>query len=99
MKQCDQRENWCHEDCEDFINENQTETADEKRFWFRIYCIRIHRILGKILDIIFVNLCLEKEEMHTVLAQVCKRCSENINRSFVKRVRLMWLRNEFKAEK
>ena len=34
MKQCDQRENWCHEDCDDFINENQTETADEKRFWF-----------------------------------------------------------------
>ena len=100
MKQCDRCQNWFHEDCEDFSNENQTETVDEKRFWFCRYCIGIHRLPGEILvDIIFANLCLEKEEMHTVLAQVCKRWSEHNNQSFVERVHLTWLRNEFKAEK
>ena len=95
MKQCDRCQNWFHEDCQDFINENQTETVDEMRFWFCRYCIRIEIIV----DIIFVNLCLEKQEMHTVLAQACKWWSEHINRSFVEKVHLMWLRNEFKAEK
>ena len=33
--------------------------------------------------------------MHMVLAQVC----EHVNRSFIERVHLSWLRKEFKAEK
>ena len=99
MKQCDRCENWFHEDCEDFANENQTEAVDEKRFWFCKCRIGIYRLPGEILDIIFVNLCLENEEMHTALAQVCKRWSEHTDRSFVQRVHLMWLRNEFKVEK
>ena len=67
-----------------------TETVDEKRFWFCRYYIEIHRLPGEMLDIILVNLCLEKEEMHTVLAQVCKRWSEHINRSFVQRGHVTW---------
>ena len=94
MKQCDRCENWFHEGCEDFINENQTDTADGKIFRFCRYCIEIHRLPGEILGVIFVNLSLEKEEMQTVLAQVCKRWSEHINRTFVERVHLTWLRNE-----
>ena len=100
MKQCNRCENWFHEYCEDFINENQTETGDEKRFWFCRYCIGIHRLPEEILvDMIFVNLCLEKKEMRTVIAQVCKRWCEHINRSFVKKVDLTWYKNESKTEK
>ena len=64
MKQSDPCENWFHEDCEDLSNEDQTETVDEKRFWFCRYCIGINRLPGKMLDTIFVNLCLDKKEMH-----------------------------------
>ena len=56
MKQCDRCENWSREDCEDLINEDQTETVDKKRFWFCRYCIGIHRFPGEILDTIFVYL-------------------------------------------
>ena len=56
MKQCDRSENWSREDCEDLINEDQTETVDKKRFWFSRYCIGIHRFPGEILDTIFVYL-------------------------------------------
>ena len=62
MKQSDPCKNWFHEDCEDFNNEDQTETVDEKRFWFCRYCIGINRLPGKMLDTIFVNLCFDKKK-------------------------------------
>ena len=34
---------------------------------------------------IFVNLCLENEEMHSIIALVCKKWSRHINKEFVEK--------------
>ena len=40
--------------------------------WFCRYCIGIYQLPYEIIDI-FVNLCLENKEMHSITALVCKK--------------------------
>ena len=71
MKECDRCHNWFHEDCEDFNCEVQISKVNSENQWFCRYGIVIHRLPYKIIDNIFVNLCLENKEMHSIIALVC----------------------------
>ena len=57
------------------------------------------RLLHKFFEIIdiFVNLCLENEEMHFSTAQVCKKWIRQINKELLEKVNCKWLDKEFKA--
>ena len=57
------------------------------------------RLLHKSFEIIdiFVNLCLENEEMHFIIAQVCKKWSRQMNKELLEKVNCKWLGKEFKA--
>ena len=71
MKECDRCNNWFHEDCEDFNCEVQISKVNSENQWFCRYGIVIHRLPYKMIDNIFVNLCLENKEMHSIIALVC----------------------------
>ena len=97
MKECDRCHNWFHEVCEDFNYEDQISKVNSENQWFCRYCIGIHRLPYEIIDNIFVNICLENEEMHSIIAQVRKKGSRHINKEFVEKVNFKWLDKEFKA--
>ena len=52
---------------------------------FAATCIGIHQLPHEIIDNIFVNLCLENEEMQSIIALVCKKWSRHINKEFVEK--------------
>ena len=51
---------------------DQISKVNSENQWFRRYCIGIHRLPYKIIDNIFVNLCLENEKC-TLLLHKCIR--------------------------
>ena len=86
MKECDRCHNWFHEVCEDFNCKNQISKFNSKNQWFGCYYIGIHRLPYKIIGNIFVNLCLENEEMYFIIAKVCNKWRWHINKEFVEKV-------------
>ena len=46
------------------------------------YCIGMHRLPYEIIDNVFVNLCLESEEMQFIIALVHEKWSRSINKEF-----------------
>ena len=48
------------------------EVNSENQWFCRCY-IGIRRLLYEIIDNIFVNLCLENKQMHSIITQVCKK--------------------------
>ena len=97
MKECDRCHNWFHKVCEVFNCEDQISKVNNENQWFCRYCIGIHRLPYEIIDNIFVNLCLENEEMHSIIALVCKKWSRHISKDFFEKVNFKWLDKEFKA--
>ena len=53
--------------------------------WFCRYYIGIYQLPYEIINNIFVNLCLENEEMHSIIALVCKKWRRHINKEFVEK--------------
>ena len=53
--------------------------------WFCRYYIGIRRLLYEIIDNIFVNLCLENKQMHSIITQVCKKWRRHIDKQFVEK--------------
>ena len=93
MKECNRCHNWFHKVCEDFKCEDEsnfhrgpnfTIKVNNENQWFSRYCIGIHQLLYEIIDI-FVNFCLENEEMLSIIALVCKKWSRHINEEFVEK--------------
>ena len=97
MKECGRCHNWFHKVCEDFNCKDQISEVNSENQWFCCYCIGIHRLPYKLSDNIFVNHCLENEEMHSIIAQECKKWRRHIDREFVKKLNFEWLVKEFKA--
>ena len=64
---------------------NFTIKVNSEEQWFCRYLHRHHELPHEIIDNIFVNLCLENEEMHSVIALVCKKWSRHINKEFVEK--------------
>ena len=94
MKKCNRCHDSFHEVCEDFNCEDQIKFSQNTKFynqsysenqWFSRYCIRIHQLPYEIIDNIFVSLCLENEEMHSIIALTCKKWSRHINKEFVEK--------------
>ena len=79
------------------VIEDQISKVNNENQWFCRYCIGIHRLPYEIIDNIFVNLCLENEEMHSIIALVCKKWSRHISKDFFEKVNFKWLDKEFKA--
>ena len=79
---------WFHKDCESFDDIDQNFFPNH---WFDRYCIGIHLLPRKILEALFLELCIAQEEMHLILSLVCKRRSEIVNRNFRGRVHIAWL--------
>ena len=65
MKECDRCYNWFHEIRENFNCEDQISKANSEKQWFCRCFIGIHRLSYEIINI-FVNFCLENEEMHSI---------------------------------
>ena len=86
MIECDRCHNWFHKVCEDFNCKEKTFKVNNENQWFCRYCVGIHRLRYEIIDNIFVNLCLENEEMPPIIAQVCKKWSRHINKEFIEKV-------------
>ena len=84
MKECDRFQNWFHKVWKDFDCEDQIPKVNREKQWCCRYCIGIHRLPYEIIDNIFINLCLENEEMHSIIAQEWKKWSMHINKEFVK---------------
>ena len=97
MKVCHCFHNWLHKVCKDFNYEDQISKGNSENQWFCCYCISIYQLPYEIFDNIFVNLCLENKEMHSVIAQECKKWSRHINKEFVKKLNFKRLDKEFKA--
>ena len=97
MKDCDRCHNWFHEVCEDFNCEDQISKVNSENQWFYRYCIGIHRLPYEIIYNIFVNLCLENEEMQSIITRERKKWSTNIDKEFVEKVNFKWLDKEFKT--
>ena len=96
MKECDGGQNWFHEVCEDFNCEGQISKVNSKNQWFSRYCIGIHQLPYEINDNVFVNLCLENEEMHSIIALVRNKWSRHISKEFIDKEKFLWLDKEFK---
>ena len=94
MKQCNRCLDWFQEDCESFDDIDQNVFPNH---WFDRYCIGIHLLPREILEAIFLELCIAREEMHLILSLVCKRWSEIVNKNFRDRVHIAWLDREFNA--
>ena len=77
MKECDRCHNWFHKVCEAFNCEDQISKVNSEIQWFCCYCIGIHRLPSEIISNISVNICLENEEMLSIIAQVCKKRSRH----------------------
>ena len=77
MKECDRCHNWFHKVCEAFNCEDQISKVNSEIQWFCRYCIGIHRLPSEIIGNISVNICLENEEMLSIIAQVCKKRSRH----------------------
>ena len=73
MKECGRCNNWFHKICEDFNCEDQISKVNSENQQFFCYCIGIQRLPYEVIDNIFVNLCLGNEEMHSIIAHVCKK--------------------------
>ena len=97
MKERDRCHNWFHEVCEDFNYEYQISKVNSENQWFCRYYRGFHRLPYEIIDNIFVNTCLENEEMHSIIAKVRKKGSRYINKEFAEKVNFKWLDKEFKA--
>ena len=67
MKQCNRCLDWFHEDCESFDDVDQNFFPNH---WFNRYCIGIQLLPRKILEAMFLELCIAQEEMHLVLSLV-----------------------------
>ena len=68
MKERDCCHIWFYEVYEDFDFEDEISKVNSENQRFCCYCIDIHRLPYEIIDNIFVNLCLENEEMHSIIA-------------------------------
>ena len=76
MKQCSRCLDWF---CESFDDVDQNYFSNH---WFDHYCIGIHLLPGKILETIFLELCIaQKEIMYFILSLVCKKWSETVIKS------------------
>ena len=95
MKQCSRCLDWFHEHCESFDDVDQNFFPNH---WFDRYCIGIHLLPRKILETIFLELCIAQEEMHLILPIVCKKWSEIVNKNFRDRVHIAWLDRELNAD-
>ena len=49
------------------------------------------------IDNMFLNLSLENEEMHSIVAQECNKWSRYINKEIIEKAHFKWLDKEFKA--
>ena len=94
MKQCNRCLDWFHEGCESLDDVDQNVFPNH---WFDRYCIGIHLLPRELLEAIFLELCIAREEMHLILSLVCKRWSEIVNKNFRDRVHIAWLDREFNA--
>ena len=90
MKQCSRCLDWF---CESFDDVDQNYFPNH---WFDHYCIGIHLLPGKILETIFLELCIaQKEIMYFILSLVCKKWSETVNKNFRDKVHIAWFDRQF----
>ena len=94
MKQCNRCLDWFHEHCESFDDVDQNVFPNH---CFDRYCIGIHLLQRKLLETIFLELCISQEETNLILPLVCKRWSKIVNRNFRDRAHIAWLVRQFNA--